>query len=265
MRGSHTADVVFCGLAAEEHDEVDTAHDRNGNVAVMRRRGRSLAMIGMLTFIGVVCPAGGSMASSGPPSTTEAGVLDLAGAKAGLATFLLANPVDVEVAAAPGVTPVCPLLEPVELATAMREQGLQPNTDQFLVGVHDSEIVEGMRYVNCGVDVLDAFEALPAANPPHFADLSASDMTGRSTWDEVVAGYVDSGGVVGKAPGIGGQTVTTCTPSEDVAWCVVRWHDAGLQIELVVLGPEGDIPDALATDLLVSIVPVVVGNLATAS
>ena len=221
-------------------------------------------MVGILAFIAVACLAGGSATSSSPPSTAEAGVLDVASAKAGLAAFLVANPVDIEVAAGPGVTPVCPLLEPAALVRAMRAQGLQPNTDEFLVGVHDSEIVAGMRYVNCGVDVLAALAALPAARPPHFADLSAADISGKSTWEEVVAGYVDSGGVVAEAPGIGGQTVTTCTPLEDVTWCVVRWHHDGLQIELVVLGPEGDIPDALATDLLVSIVPVVVGNLASA-
>jgi hypothetical protein len=143
----------------------------------------------------------------------------------------------------------------------MQQLGLQPNLDPFTIEVLErTDWAPGILYVSCGANTGGAAAVIPPGAAPHFASVDLYDITGRFTWEQVVATLPD--GTVTDDPATGGQVAGSCGDLE-ATFCAMLWHRDGLIVRLSLVGPAGQIDEAVTTDLLLALVPQAVADLAT--
>lgn len=210
-------------------------------------------------------PTGSTVPSTGSttvPTTASAGGLDVAAAKATLASFIAGNPVGTDVAAGTTTASGCPALGPTPVATAMEQLGLQPNRSEFVVSVYErTDWTPGIAYVACGANTGGAAAGIPPGVAPHFASVEFYDITGRFTWPQVLATLSDATPTA--VPGLGGEIAGGCSAFPSTTFCAVLWHLDGFIIRLSLVGPPATIDETTARSLLVSLIPQAVSDLAT--
>lgn len=209
-------------------------------------------------------------APPGPTSapTTPPGPVDVSAARTTLADFIANNPIGTDVGAGAGITPPCPGSGDVSMSLAMTEVGLLPNMADYRVKVVESGIAPGLGVVACGGDVITALVAADPAVPSHTPLLSMYDITGSATFDQVLAERPGVTLLQSNIPTIGGEIYGgDCgLPPADISvgtFCVRIWHREGLVIMIEVGGTGQADMDAAVTDVLLTLVPEVVNDLAT--
>jgi hypothetical protein len=190
---------------------------------------------------------------------------DIAGARAGLAAFIASNQVGTDVLTAPGAEVVCPVSSVDGIVQLLTEVGLTPNTNGFAVTVEESEIAPGLITVSCGSDVDQAFmDAINGFTAPHTLLLTMYDVTGVTTFDQVLADRPGLELVQSDVPGIGGEIFGSgfCDiASGRNTLCVRIWHREGLVVMTVIAGASVPGFGAANTRLITALVPVVVADL----
>lgn len=207
-------------------------------------------------------------AAAAPTTASAAGSLDLdlAGARATLAEFLIANPVGTDVVTAPGAALVCPGSGLEEIGQAMTAVGLVPTLTGFRVTVEQSGIAPGLRTVTCGGDVIQALvDSIDATAPSHTPLLTIYDIDGIATLEQVLAERPGLTLLQGDVPTIGGDIYgASCDlTTGSGTFCVRVWHRDGFVVMIEVAGWAQPGFDQVATQLITTLVPGVVDDLAT--
>ncbi len=201
-----------------------------------------------------------------PTSAPAPGALDLAAARATLASFLAANPVGTDVVTAPGATVVCPGSGPEQIGQAMTSLGLVPNLTGFRVKVEQSGIAPTLRTVSCGGDVIAALvDSMTATTTSHTPLLTMYDIAGIATLDQVLAERPGLTLLQSNVPTIGGDIYgATCDAASGTGtFCVRVWHREGFVVMVEIAGTAQPGFDQVATQLITTLVPGAVNDLAT--
>lgn len=184
-------------------------------------------------------------------------------ATASLDGYLTAHPIGTEGTPEAGVA--CPMIDSAGLAGSMTAQGLEPNMAGFDVNTFErTDWTAGLAYVSCGVNTGGALAGTDPTQPPHYASLEAYDITGAFTWEQIVASVAASGVAVDAATG--GELVGGCSGEMNGnVFCARLWHLDGLVIRVSLVGPPASVTVDSTTQLLVTLVPTAVTNLANAT
>ncbi len=161
--------------------------------------------------------------------------LDVAAAKAGLARYFAAAPIDTFVAGG-----TCPVGAGQLLVTAMTANGLTPSTDQFDVTTIE---LDGTA-LGATTPQLFCMMAVPLETVPR-GSVFVSDITGVTTFAELVAA---NGGhpIANPDPTNGGELGGNCYDYEGRYSCWVMWHRDGLVIDTYLTAAPGALTEQAA-------------------
>jgi hypothetical protein len=154
------------------------------------------------------------------------------------------------------VTDPCPLLAPDAATAGVQALGLVPSALPFGVALYRDQTGAGIIGVRCGVDLAAA--ANPAGSTG-FA-VEATLLDGQAVFPQYVVRVAGQNTPVTPAPDLGGDTIARCRFQPTV--CVASWHNRGLVVTVRLDGPRTDASEAQTRQLLATIAPEVVTNLA---
>ncbi len=150
----------------------------------------------------------------------------------------------------------CPLL-PVEAANAgVAGLGLVPTDLPYLVSLYRDATGTGIIGIACGAD-------LAQRASPDGATLLAVEVTmldGQAVFPQYVVRVAGNNTPIAGSPQLGGDAIVRCR--NDPQYCVASWHSDGLIVTVKLDGPRSDGSEAQVAQLLVTIAPQVVANLA---
>lgn len=176
-------------------------------------------------------------------------------AKLGITLFVTGN-----LAGAPAGTP-CPVLAQDKVGYYMGQLSMAGTTTGYEVNPIAGDVVDYLG-VECGPNPDDYIDAGDPAAPfaaLYRASTLFSDDPFQTFLDEQVDGLTAT--PVADAA-VGGEVTVTCGGGGRTA-CYAAWHQSGLVLDLLIIGPAGQIDEPRAQQLLLSMVPESVSTLAT--
>jgi len=216
----------------------------------MRRLGSLAGAAVTVVVLAVGGTATATSLSAAPPPgpITEDAIRN---AKVGWSRFVADN-----FAVPTAVLDPCPLL-PVEAANAgVAGLGLVPTDLPYLVSLYRDATGTGIIGIVCGAD-------LAQGASPDGATLLAVEVTmldGQAVFPQYVVRVAGNNTPIAGSPQLGGDAIVRCR--NDPQYCVASWHSDGLIVTVKLDGPRSDASEAQVAQLLVTIAPQVVANLA---
>ena len=200
----------------------------------------------------VVIP--GTASASVPPTSAPAPITAEAirAAKIGWARFVADN-----FATPNAITEPCPLLSPQRATASVQAVGLVPSALPYGVQLYRDQTGAGIVGIVCGVDLNAA--ANPAGSTGFAVEVTLLD--GQAVFPQYVVRVAGQNTPITPSPELGGDVITRCRFEPTV--CVASWHNRGLVVNVRLDGPRTDASEAQTRQLLLTIVPEVVANLAT--
>ena len=195
----------------------------------------------------VVAPTTTSVAPSGVSSDA------IRSAKVGWSRFVADN-----FATPNAILDPCPLLTVEDANAGVAGLGLVPSDLPYGVSLYRDLVGTGIIGITCGAD-------LSAAASPDGATLFAVEVTlldGQAVFPQYVVRVGGRSTPIERADAaLGGEMFGRCRTDQQV--CVASWHSHGLIVTVKLDGPRTDESEAQVRQLLVTIAPQVVANLAT--
>lgn len=201
----------------------------------------------------VVVAAGGTATASSPSTAAPAPVAEEAirDAKVGWSRFVADN-----FAVPTAVPDACPLLTVDAANAGVVGLGLVATDLPYGVSLYRDATGTGIIGIVCGADLAKA--ATPAG-----ATLLAVEVTlldGQAVFPQYVVRIAGNDTPVAASPELGGDVIGRCR--NDPQYCVASWHADGLVVTVKLDGPRTADSEAQVRQLLVTLVPQVVANLA---
>ncbi len=154
------------------------------------------------------------------------------------------------------VTDPCPLLVSDAATSGVQALGLVPSALPFGVALYRDQTGAGIIGIRCGVDLAAA--ANPAGSTG-FA-VEATLLDGQAVFPQYVVRVAGQNTPITPSPELGGETITRCRFQPTV--CVASWHNRGLVVTVRLDGPRTDASETQTRQLLATVAPLVVTNLA---
>jgi len=202
----------------------------------------------------VVLVVGGTSNATSPSTAPPPGPITqdaIRDAKVGWSRFVADN-----FAVPTAVPDPCPLL-PVDAANSgVSGLGLVPTDLPYGVSLSRDATGAGIIGIVCGADLAQG--ASPAG-----ATLLAVEVTlldGQAVFPQYVVRVAGTDTPIAGSPQLGGDAIVRCR--NDPQYCVASWHSGGLIVTVKLDGPRSDASEAQVAQLLVTIAPQVVANLA---
>lgn len=202
----------------------------------------------------VVLAVGGTATATSPSTAPPPGPITedaIRDAKVGWSRFVADN-----FAVPTAVPDPCPLL-PVDAANAgVAGLGLVPTDLPYGVSLYRDGTGAGIIGIVCGAD-------LTKGASPEGATMLAVEVTildGQAVFPQYVVRVAGNNTPIAGSPQHGGDVIGRCR--NDPQYCVASWHSDGLIVTVKLDGPRTDASEAQVAQLLVTIAPQVVANLA---
>ena len=157
------------------------------------------------------------------------------------------------------VLDACPLLTSEAATASVSGLGLVPTDLPYGVSLYRDATGVGIIGIVCGNDLAKA--ASPAGATLFTVEVTLLD--GQAVFPQYVVRIAGNNTPIAASPELGGDIITRCR--NDRQFCVASWHSDGLIVTVKLEGPRTEQSEAQVRQLLVSLAPQVVANLATVS
>lgn len=216
------------------------------------RSARRLLAVAVVVIGVMLAPAvahGSRPSTPAPPAPVTAEAIRAA--KVGWSRFVADN-----FAVPTAVPDPCPLLSAEAAAAQVQTLGLVPSILPYSASLYRDATGTGIIAIACGVDLATA------ADPPGSAGfvVEVTLLDGQAVFPQYVVRITGQNTPIGQSPELGGDVIGRCR--NEIPVCVASWHRAGLIVTVRLGAARTDQSEAQVRQLLVTVVPEVVANLA---